>query len=319
MTRKIVLNRNVFKGILKLRNLNLVSRKIKELVLWWKKHGTVNLICRFKNRKVFDIQFSDRFPVFGSSITDSDSVPSYSVLCGIAAEDDEIFKKFRSAKPIIMALDHVSLDLGQKYLQEILSFGRWREDFTKTINRIDSFGDPKIFSFKPFGKFSPTLLRYLKVYLDLKKYFGSIESFHISEIGVGFGGQASLINLLDSSKQYNLFDIPPVLQLSEKFIGKNQVQGNFGFFDGRNPTAVNSDLVISNYAISEINPFVQKLYLENVVLNSPRGYITWNSLSEERLGGYSLEKFADRLPNYQIVDERPQSGERNKILIWGQS
>jgi hypothetical protein len=319
MARKTALKRDLLRNVYKLRDFKLVTHKIKELHKWWKKHGIVNLIYRFRNRRIFDIQFSEKFPVFGSSITDSESVPSYATLCGIAAEEDEIFKKFRSARPIITALDHVSLDLGEKYLAEILNYGPWQEAYKRAINQIDSLGEPKIYSFKPFGKFSPTLLRYLKVYLDLNKYFGPLENYRISEIGVGFGGQACLINLLDTTTQYNLYDIPPVLQLAEKFIGQNHVLGGFSFNDGRNPVAVDSDLVISNYAFSEINPTVQKLYIESVILNSPRGYMTWNLLSEERLGGYSLERFVDLLPNYKILEENPLSGEGNKILVWGQN
>ena len=178
-------------------------------------------------------------------------------------------------------------------------------------------GKPRKFRFRPYGTFSPTLLRYLKVYIDLEKNFGPLKNLNIVEIGIGFGGQASLIGLLDKPLSYTFYDIPPVLELAKQFTNKLEVPGNFEFIDGRNPKSSNSDLVISNYAFSELNRVVQDQYLEHVVLPSPRGYITWNPLSEEMLGGYSLADLIRLIPNSQIHPEKPNTFEGNVIIIWG--
>jgi hypothetical protein len=213
----------------------------------------------------------------------------------------------------------VSIELGHQYIFEIVKNGAWRKEFTNTINKIDSVGRPKTFKFDSYGTFSPTLLRYLKVYVDLKSIFGSLGTLRISEIGIGFGGQAGVINLLDKPLEYNLYDIPPVLNLAEKVISEVKIPGNFNYFDGRNPKETESDLIISNYAFSEINVQLQKLYLENVILKSPRGYMTWNSLSEDNFGGYSLREFSNFLPNSEILEECPKTDERNAILVWGRN
>jgi hypothetical protein len=140
---------------------------------------------------------------------------------------------------------------------------------------------------------------------------------NIVEIGVGFGGQASLISLLDQPLSYTSYDIPPVLELARKFICELDVPGTFKFIDGRNPKPLRTDLVISNYAFSELNREVQNQYLKNVVLQSPRGYITWNNLSAESLGGYSLAELLRLIPNSQIHPEMPNTAESNAIIIWG--
>jgi len=165
--------------------------------------------------------------------------------------------------------------------------------------------------------FSPTLLRYLKVYVDLIEYFGSLKPFEVVEIGVGFGGQSSLISLLDRPKSYTLYDIPPVLDLAKKFFKNVPLEGNFQFLDGRNPLTSIPDLVISNYAFSELERDVQDLYLRNVILNSPRGYITWNSLSADQLDGYWLADLIRLIPGSQIVPERPNTSSKNAIIVWG--
>jgi hypothetical protein len=292
-------------------------KKILKHLVWVLKHGAVNSYYLFRSRQLFDIPISPDYKVGNSSITDSKLLDSYPTLCGLASQDPKLFGKFRSARVMFEALDHVSLDYGNSYLIEILKIRSWTKEFTQVIEKIDSLGSPKKYKFGHYGVFSPTLLRYLKVHLDLEKYFGSLHNLKIVEIGVGFGGQASLTSLLDQPKSYSFCDIPPVLKLVEKFIESLSVPGQFMYIDGRNPSRVNSDLVISNYAFSELSLDVQNLYIENVISNSSRGYLTWNSLSADNLGGHSLADLIRLIPNSQIVPERPNTAEGNVVIIWG--
>lgn len=292
-------------------------RQIFKLLIWTARHGLINLSHRISNRRLFDISYSEEFQVGNSSITDSQMLGSYPSLCGSAAKNLEIFKKFRSSRVMVEALDHVSIEQGKAYISEILKLSPWSEEFTEVLVKIDKFGKPRKFRFRPYGTFSPTLLRYLKVYIDLKKKFGPLMDLNISEIGVGFGGQASLIGLLDTPVSYIFYDIPPVLELAQKFTNELELPGNFKFIDGRNPKPSKPDLVISNYAFSELTRDVQDQYLKNVVLPSPRGYITWNPLSEEFLGGYSLADLIRLIPNSQIHAEKPNTFEGNAIIVWG--
>ena len=292
-------------------------KRFLELSIWIMKHGLINLKHRYSNRREFDTPVNEDFPVGNSSITDSHLLASYPSLCGLAATNMEIFKKFRSAKVMITALDHVSIEQGNAYLSEILNSSPWSETFTKVIEHIDKVGQPKQFNFKPYGTFSPTLLRYLKVHIDLEKYFGPFKDLNIVEIGIGFGGQASLIGLLDKPLSYTFYDIPPVLDLAKKFTNELDVPGVLTFIDGRNPSPSNPDLVISNYAFSELNREIQDEYLENVILPSPQGYITWNNLSAESLGGHTLAELIRMIPNSQIIPEKPNTSEGNAIIVWG--
>lgn len=266
---------------------------------------------------MFDIEVSEEFRVGNSSITDSEILASYPSLCGVAANDKEVFEKFRSSRVMFEALDHVSIEQGNLYISEILKDKPWSKKFTNVLVQIDRVGKPRKFRFTPYGTFSPTLLRYLKVYTDLNKFFGSLKSLNVVEIGIGFGGQASLISLLDKPMTYKFYDIPPVLELVQKFTKELDVPGNFTFIDGRNPKPEIPDLVISNYAFSELNRDIQDQYLKNVVLPSPRGYITWNSLSTKTLGGYSLAELIRIIPNSQIHPEVPNTSESNAIIVWG--
>lgn len=213
--------------------------------------------------------------------------------------------------------DHVTLDLGKKYFAELTKYGPLSDKYISAVQQMDSLGNPRQYSFPLFGKVSPTSLRYLKVYFDLKRLFGSLKSYSISEIGIGFGGQASLISLLDQPSVYNFFDIPPVLDLTKKFISRLRTEGIYEFFDGRNPPKIKSDLIISNYAFSELTKATQETYLENVILKSTRGYITWNALGCDLLSAYSLADLVRLIPSAQLLPEVPYSHTGNAIIVWG--
>ncbi len=186
-------------------------------------------------------------------------------------------------------------------------------------------GKPRKYRFSKYGTFSPTLLRYLKVYIDLEKNFGPLRNLNIVEIGIGFGGQASLIGMLDKPLSYTFYDIPPVLELAKRFTSELKVPGNFRFIDGRNPTYSKPDLVISNFAFSELTRSMHDVYLENTVLPAARGYITWNSLSadnfgnfnSENIGGYTLAELTRLIPNSQILPQILLTHRNNAIIAWG--
>jgi hypothetical protein len=273
---------------------------------------------------MFEIPVLIEFPVGNTSVTDGTYLPNFPSLCGLAARDELIFIKFRRAKVIYDVLDHVSIDQGNGYISEILKRNEWSDNFTKVINHVDTLGSPRKYRFDRYGTFSPTLLRYLKVHLDLQYFFGPLSHLNIAEIGGGFGGQASLTSLLDKPLSQSIYDIPPVLELAKKFIANLQVPGSFIFSDGRAPVPSKPDLIISNYAFCELNRSIQDIYLKNVIIPAPRGYITWNSLSADNSGllsagnlnGYSLAELIRIIPNSQILPEIPLTSPNNAIIMW---
>lgn len=290
--------------------------KLYSLYLFFVRNGLVNTILFLKSKNKFDVQLDKKYIYKNTSITDSNLHSTYTTLCGLAARDSNTFKKFRSARVMVQVLDHVTIEQGWEYICEILELAEWDKNFTEIIKKIDEHGKPIKFYFKPYGKFSPTLLRYLKVDLDLIKYFGSLKQFNVTEIGGGFGGQACLINLMNSLSSYTIYDLPPVLDLSKRFIRVNAIPGKFNYNNGRNIKQLKSDLVISNYAFSELSRDIQDEYISKVLLNSPRGYITWNPLSWRDLGGYSSEELIRIIPRSKIFQEKPLTYSGNKIIVW---
>ena len=288
--------------------------KIFEFAL---RYGLINTFYHILSKKVKKARITERISPGGSSVTDSDYQPDYVSFCNLAVSDIDTFNNFRSLKPMVEAIDHVTFQQGKKYVSEILASNSWSEEYTKVVKVVDGIGNSRKYRFKPYGVFSPTVIRYLKVYNDLVLYFGKLNSKNIAEIGVGWGGQASIIQLINKPLTYSLFDLPAVLDLTKKFLRELSIEKDLYWHDGRNPSPVKPDLVISNYAFSELSKQMQDKYLENVILPSPQGYITWSTLSEQLLGGYKLADLVRIIPGSQILPEIPYTCSGNCIIIWG--
>lgn len=239
----------------------------------------------------------------------------YRQIVTAAARDDKVFKLFRSHPHYSPILEHVSRRQGAEYLDIIFRRSNLPENWSKKCAPLNTLGKPPKYSYASIGRFSPTVLRYLKVFSDLEALFGPLQGFRCVEIGVGFGGQAAVLNILGDVTEVQLYDLSPVLALARKFLAKASVSAGTRFLDGaRVPQAHQADLLISNYAFSELTRELQLKYLDKVVLNAPRGYITWNSNGP---GGLQPEELLKLIPGAKRLEENPKTGQNNVIIVWG--
>jgi hypothetical protein len=77
------------------------------------------------------------------------------------------------------------------------------------------------------------------------------------------------------------------------------------------------DLVISNYAFTELPRSIQDVYLNKIILNSKSGYITYNEISPEYFNSYKSDELVKIIPNSHIIEEKPLTHKNNCIIIWG--
>ncbi len=185
------------------------------------------------------------------------------------------------------------------------------------LNRFNKLGNPPRLMQGPAGLASPILLRYLKVASDLRILFGELGDSRVSEIGVGFGGQLSVLHKLSNVQMVTLYDLPPVLKLEEQRL--EEMHCSFSAIDFVSAiddfALLGADLVISNYAFSELTRENRDIYLEKSISQSPRGYLTWNSQSEE---GYSVEDLLPIIPGSAAIPEVPLTAKKNTVIAWGQ-
>jgi hypothetical protein len=246
-----------------------------------------------------------------SSMSDT---PAYLSVCKLAYENDQIFDKFKSNREYRQILEHVTYEQGLAYLQIIE-----KDPFSfKLLRELSYFEDGKPFkyTYKKYGKLSPTLLRYIKVTGDIYSLIGNISHFNIAEIGVGTGGLCEQIVSNFDVNQYDLFDLPDVLRLSSKCISRGDIKGNINPRYDYTSSVEEYDLVISNYAFSELTRNIQIHYINEVILKSKHGYLIYNHISPDSYDSLSAADFCKIVPNAVIRPELPLTHKDNVLITW---
>lgn len=240
----------------------------------------------------------------------------YPNICIKASMDLTVFSNFRRNKIYQKTLEHVSFDLGKAYLQEIpKSLFEKMDSFKKN----DEWGNPELYEYPQIGKISPSTLRYIKVLGDLLNLFETLDNLNICEIGVGYGGQCRIINSVTSPNHYTLVDIQPALMLTQRYLD-NYILNSVVSYKTMNELEIQKyDLVISNYAFSELPRNIQDVYLNKIILNSKKGYITFNEMVPEYFNSYKRDELIDIIPNSHINEEIPLTHPKNCIIVWGVS
>lgn len=229
----------------------------------------------------------------------------------MACLDENIFNNFKRTPQYLDVLEHVSFQQAKDYINEINKTNGFllEKDFMLKFSENDKIGNPYIFDFN-FGKFSTTVFRYIKVLSDLINYFGDLNGFNIVEIGAGNGGQCNIISKYFNYNTYTIFDLPDVMNLQEKCLKILKTPNViFKELDNKNDLC-EYDLVISNYAFSELQENLRYLYLDNVLQKSKRGYLTMNDGLYYNFHKNSLKK------EIKILEEIPKTGKDNYIVVW---
>ncbi len=231
------------------------------------------------------------------------------------------FAKFKLDPRYQAILEHTSKEQGEACLKII------RAQSPGFIDEIDKFkindlvGGSTTFEFEGIGRISPSTLRYLKVASDLQTLFGDQIGNEIAEIGCGYGGQLLILDNAFQFKQCDLFDLPPVLSLTSMYLESHLLNSSYRAITlNQHPGNVMYDLVISNYAFSELPSPLQIAYIDKVISKAKRGYLTMNtgktesSLDENKL---TIEDLRNRLPAFEILPESPLTSPNNYIIVWG--
>lgn len=249
-----------------------------------------------------------------SSVSDG---TDYVALCERAAGGGAAFEDFRSDPSYREILEHVTPEQGMAYLEHIEADPEVARQLAALVGG-DDVGRPLRFPIGRLPSVSPTTLRYVKVMTDLRRLFGPLDGLAIAEIGIGYGGQARILTSFHAITRYALFDLPPVLALAQRFLREFPATSTeLSFHDGRQVEPVDSDLLISNYAFSELRREVQESYLEHVIAGAPRGYVTYNHITPPSFGTLSAQQFADRIPGAELLPEVPLTHRDNVVVVWG--
>jgi putative sugar O-methyltransferase len=248
-----------------------------------------------------------------TSISDNQAYPQ---VCLQASNDYRAFNNFRRNSIYNQILEHVSEEQGQEYLDLISK----DPDVLNTIDRFksnDDYGNPRMYEYPPIGMISATTLRYIKVLVDLKINFETLDNLNLCEIGVGYGGQCRIINAYFKPATYCLVDIQPALALAQRFLDNYTLHSILTYKTMNELGLGDYDLVISNYAFTELPRTVQDVYLSKVILRSRRGYINYNEITPVEFNSYKASELVRIIPGSTIIKEEPLSHPKNCIIVWG--
>lgn len=273
----------------------------------------------FRLRNMFRRRIS-RITLFTTSEEKSDSqVTFYESAVSRIIGNKNSFKRFRRIYDYREILEHVNFRQGKEYLEIAKSKSPTSILNFESFKANDNYGKPRKFNYQGIGKVSPTTLRYVSVAMDLYEKFGSCKNFKVAEIGGGYGGQAHILSKMEGYQSFHIFDLPNVQILIDRFLTENSVE-NFHLETLHDLGFAEYDLVISNYAFSELPRNLQDQYLEKVILKSKRGYMIMNSGLRNETGRsdgkVTLEEIKELIPELKVHEEKPLTSSDNYLITW---
>ena len=230
-------------------------------------------------------------------------------------------KKFRRIYDYREILEHLNYMDGMMYLDIIRNKQPLILNEIAKFRENDKFGRPRRFFYPEIGRLSPTTLRYIFVATDLYSKFAMSGIKKIVEIGAGYGGQISILNSLDLNhrNEYFVFDLPNVQILIQIYLSKMKLT-KISFLNIKETKKKDFDLVISNYAFSELPIYLQEIYLEKVLMRSKNGYLIMNSGASNSTGRskgkMNVEYIKKWIPHLEVLPEIPLTGPDNYLIIW---
>lgn len=248
----------------------------------------------------------------------------YLDLCVNAATNPIIFENFRNLPDYKNILEHVDKDLALKYFKNIKEISSLSDkEIFRICNKLSKVGNPELVQIiNNQDPVSTTSLRYLNVALQIKNEFEQNNFHKVIEIGPGYGGQSIILEEFFNIDHYSFIDLPQVNKLIKTFVNANSVKftHNTGVLED-NFRNEKFDLVISNYAFSELNRNLQIKAIKDIINNSKFCFMINNSQSFVNNSKYRKLKFMSQkellknIKNSYVKDEEPATADNNYLIL----
>jgi putative sugar O-methyltransferase len=273
-------------------------------------------------RRYLKIRASERLFFHAAEYRSATENGEYAAAVVRALRSQRGFENFKRNPIYRGVLEHVSREQGKAYLDILKSRDDGLlSDAKKTVLLSDSVGNPIKCRYDGVDTpLSPTTLRYVKVASDLMSLFGKGLG-EVAEIGCGYGGQCLVNEKLLGYSRATLFDLPVVNELIKRYLDYTLMNGAYRTRTINGALPQSYDLVISNYAFSELPSILQRVYINKVLAKAARGYLTMNS----GIGGakdidkLSIGELRKLLPTFEVFEEEPLTHPLNYIIVWGRS
>lgn len=201
----------------------------------------------------------------------------YRAECDKAASDPEAFAVFRQQTEIIRTMEGREPEWAAELWQFAVEKWPAARNYRKFFRRLDAIGGPQNPQEVSQGFFlTATMASFIADAAALVYCFGNLNGLHIAELGGGYGALAAIVCGTQAPGSYTIYDIPETCALQRAYLGAARTAGvKTSSFIGE----VTPDMVVSNYAFSELNVDSRKEIGKRMFLKSPRGFVTWHSLT----------------------------------------
>jgi hypothetical protein len=238
---------------------------------------------------------------------------NYLTSCLIAALDDQTFNNFKKDPYYQGILEHISYQESLWYLDNLLDENLMLNNLAK-LRENDNFCNAEILDYENIGKFSPSTIRYIKQSVDIAVFFKDKNIRKVFEIGGGYGGLCKTLNVFIDFDAYVIADFDNCNKLSSRYLNLFKEFDNKIFYqDCENLKEENDiDLLISNYAVSELDWDGQLEYYEKIIKNSTNFYITYNFINNS---SSPYEKFIELCSKDFDVEIKDDNLFSNRVLF----
>lgn len=226
---------------------------------------------------------------------------SYLLSCKSAALNENRFNNFKRDDGYTSVLEHQHLtkDFGDFIINHFSpSDLNLISSIYEKLSENDKFGNPIVYDYS-IGKFSISTLKYIKNSLDIISYFKDCQIKNVVEIGGGYGGLCKTLSNFTDIDKYYIFDLDQVNLLIDKYLSKFELKFEYivsSLNEVSNFSPLEIDLLISNYAISELPRSLQLTYIDRIVSKSKKFFIIYNHLqSGFEENGMSFYEFCEIL------------------------
>jgi putative sugar O-methyltransferase len=249
--------------------------------------------------------------------SDSEDLGSYIDFLEKVNQDNKIFENFRDDEAYKGVVETVRELLARKYYEKLIKSFTHKQIY-EYCSLLNSPGNPELTLING-DYFSNIALRYLTTAFDIKTHYGNNKIRKIVELGVGFGGQAIMLNQFFNIDKYTFVDLKAANLLTEKFLSLTDVSFEKKFCSIDSVEEDEYDLFISNFGYSELPKKYQKLAHKKFIKNSKYGYMIVNNYWHITFRYFTKLHYKYYLKNLIIEDEIPRSNPFNKVLIFSPS
>lgn len=256
---------------------------------------------------------------FGWEKCPDDNAQLYIEKCKLFVANEGSFSNFRRDRDYGKILEGGEEIVGKIALKGIskLKGNTILLDNLNKFKENDIYGNPILREYKLTGAISPSTLRYINCFLEIKNITKDNRLKKIVEVGGGYGGLCKTMSVLIDFEEYVLIDLPPVIELCRKYLNHfESIKHKITYISCDDMKSIEAiadvDLFISDSAFAECDLETQTMYTNAVAKKSKFIYVTFNTLHLKDAAN-EMELFVKNFPNKKV--QAYKSGEVTVVTI----